>query len=538
MSITAYLVIALIAIIAIIFLVPAIFLVYLYRKDNHQKQHSILRNFPILGNIRYFSEKIGPEMRQYMFESDNEAKPFSRKEYQDVVKAGKYNNRLVGFGSKRDFEKEGYYIRNTLFPKLEEEMRVDNSKKINTNVYEVDADNLFSRKEHREEKMADPYYLKDEDAIVLGEKTCRHPFTLKGQIGQSGMSYGALGEHAISALSKGLGIAGGTWMNTGEGGLSPYHLAGNTDIIMQIGPDMFGVREMSGKFSWEEFKNKSQMDQVKAFELKLAQGAKTRGGHVEGSKVTEEIAKIRMVEPGQTINSPNRFYEFDNAPKLFEFIEELREAGGKPVGIKIVVGDLNALEDMIKYMKDSGKGPDFITVDGSEGGTGATYQELADTVGLPIMSALPVVDEMLREYDVRHRVKLIASGKLITPDKIAIALALGADLVNIARGFMISVGCILAQVCHTNRCPAGVATTDKKLQDGLVVEEKKYRVANYISSLRAGLFNLAAAAGLDNPTQFERKHVVFRDEMGRVHEVKDIVHSLREGQTRKEKQLS
>ncbi|MCM3090425.1 MULTISPECIES: FMN-binding glutamate synthase family protein [unclassified Cytobacillus] len=534
MSLTDYLVIALFVFISLVIFIPVILFIYWYIKDDRQKQHSILRNFPVIGKVRYFTENVGPELRQYLFNNDTEGKPFSRKEYQDVVKAGKYKERLIGFGSIRDFDEEGFYIRNTLFPKLVDEMKVDNTRKINTRVYKVDGDNLFTRKEHSEEKLADPYYLRDEDAIVLGEKSCRQPFRVKGLVGQSAMSYGSLGEKAITALSKGLGLAGGTWMNTGEGGLSQYHLAGSPDIIMQIGPDMFGVRKPNGEFSWEEFKRKSEIPEVKAFELKLAQGAKTRGGHVEGEKVTEEIASIRLVEVGKTINSPNRFYEFDDVPSLFDFIEELRSVGGKPVGMKIVVGDLDALENMISYMKESGKGPDFITVDGGEGGTGATYQELADSVGLPIQSALTVVDEMLRGYGVRDRVKIIASGKLITPDKIAIALAMGADLVNIARGFMISVGCIMAGVCHTNHCPAGVATTDKKLQDGLIVEEKHFRVCNYVISLREGLYNLAAAAGIDNPTQFERKHIVHKDKFGRVSPIEDILHAAKRAQLQKE----
>lgn len=495
---------------------------YFYRKDDTQKQHSILRNFPLIGRIRYMTEQIGPELRQYLFENNNEGTPFSRKEFEDVVKAGKYKERLIGFGSERDFNEAGYYIRNSMFPNLREELRIDNSQKINTKVYEVDEEGLLTRKEKREDRQIEPYFLRDEDAVIIGGDTCRNPFKLKGLVGQSAMSYGALGENAISALSRGLGLAGGTWMNTGEGGLSKYHLSGNPDIMMQIGPGLFGVRTPGGEFSWEEFKKKSEIEQVKAFEIKLAQGAKIRGGHIEGQKVTEEIAQIRLVEPGQTINSPNRFYEFKNFNELFEFVERMRDVGGKPIGIKIVVGDLDALEEMTKTMRDTGKGPDFITVDGGEGGTGATYQELADAVGLPIMSALPLVDEMLKKYGVRNRVKLIASGKLTSPDKVAVALAMGADLVNIARGFMISVGCIMAEICHTNHCPAGVATTDSKLQEGLVIEEKQYRVANYVISLREGLFNLAAAAGIDTPTKFERKHIVHKDEWGRVSPVRDI----------------
>ncbi|WP_082252868.1 FMN-binding glutamate synthase family protein [Bacillus sp. FJAT-27251] len=495
---------------------------YLYRKDDTQKQHSILRNFPLLGRIRYMTEQIGPELRQYLFQSNTEGTPFSRKEFQDVVKAGKYKERLIGFGSERNFNEGGYYIRNSMFPKLREELRIDNSQKINTKVYEIDEEGLMSRKEHREDRQIDPYLLREEDAVIIGEHTCQEPFTLNGLVGQSAMSYGGLGENAITALSKGLGLAGGTWMNTGEGGLSPYHLAGNPNIMMQIGPGLFGVRTPGGEFSWEEFKKKSEIEQVKAFEIKLAQGAKIRGGHIEGQKVTEEIARIRLVEPWKTINSPNRFYEFSDYYGLFDFVERMRDIGGKPVGIKIVVGDMDSLEEMAKIMKETGKGPDFISVDGGEGGTGATYQELADAVGLPIMSALPLVDEMLKKYGVRDRVKIIASGKLVTPDKIAVALALGADLVQIARGFMISVGCIMAGICHTNHCPAGVATTDPKLQDGLVVEEKQYRVANYVVSIREGLFNLAGAAGLDTPTKFERKHIVHKDEWGRISSVDDV----------------
>lgn len=503
----------------------SVLVIFLFVKDRNQKQHAILRNYPVLGKLRYFTEKIGPELRQYLFNNNNEGKPFSRDNYQDVVKAGKYKSRIVSFGSQRDFNEAGYYIRNTLFPKQRDEMKVDNSQKIKTQLYKQDRDSLFARKEHSEESLVDPFYLNDEDAVILGGQTCRQPFKIKGLVGQSAMSYGALGEKAITALSKGLGRAGGTWMNTGEGGLSPYHLAGKPDIIMQIGPDLFGVRKSNGDFSWEEFKKKSEVEEVKAFELKLAQGAKTRGGHVDASKVTEEIAKIRLVEPWKTIDSPNRFYEFDDSPSMFDFIEELRSVGGKPVGIKIVIGDVEALETMVSYMKESGKGPDFITIDGGEGGTGATFQELADTVGLPIHTGLPIVDEMLRKYGIRDRVKLIASGKLITPDKVAIALALGADLVNIARGFMLNVGCIMAQVCHKNTCPVGVATTDEKLQHALNIEEKHYRVCNYVVSLREGLFNLAAAAGIDSPTKFQQKHIAYKDQFGKVSNVANLFHA-------------
>lgn len=285
---------------------------------------------------------------------------------------------------------------------------------------------------------------------------------------------------------------------------------------MQVSPGLFGVRTIDGEFSWEAFKEKSDNEQIKAFELKLAQGAKTRGGHVEGQKVTEEIAEIRKVEPGVTINSPNRFREFDDAEGLLEFVERLRDIGGKPVGTKIVIGNEEQAESYVKAMAETGIVPDFITIDGGNGGTGASYYELAESVGLPTFAALPLLDDLLKTYGIRDRTHIIASGQLATPDKIAMALALGADMINIARGFMLSVGCIMAQVCHTNNCPAGVATTDPKLQQGLSVEEKKYRVCNYLVALRQGVFDMAAAAGIDSPTKFAREHVIYKDKFNQL----------------------
>ncbi|RLQ96726.1 FMN-binding glutamate synthase family protein [Falsibacillus albus] len=519
MTVASYI---LIAIVILLIVVPLILIGWIWYKDEKQEEHSVLRNYPVLGKMRYILEKIGPELRQYLFHNDNEARPFSRREYQSTVISAKYKSRLLGFGSERDFDGPGYYVRNAMYPVHREDLKIDNSKKVKTKIYKIDKDNLFRRQEHREYTEADPYYLHDDDAILIGGDTCRNPFKVKGFIGQSAMSYGALGEKAITTLSTGLGLAGGTWMNTGEGGLSQHHLKGGVDIIYQIGPGLFGVRTKDGEFSWEEFKRKSEIEEVKAFELKFAQGAKTRGGHVDGSKVTPEIAEIRNVEPWKSVDSPNRFYQFNNNEEMFDFLEKLRDVGGKPVGIKIVVGNIDDLETFAADMARLGKGPDFITVDGGEGGTGASYQELADATGLPIRAALPLVDDMLKKYKVRDRVKIFASGKLLTPDKIAMALSMGADLVNIARGLMFSVGCIQAQVCHTNNCPVGVATTDPKLQRALIVEEKSFRTCNYLISLREGVFNLAAAAGIDSPVKFERKHIIYKDEFGLVYPVDDL----------------
>ncbi|WP_240377572.1 FMN-binding glutamate synthase family protein [Bacillus piscicola] len=526
-------------VVILILLVLVVTGIILYVTDRRQKQHPVLRIYPVLGRMRYLLEKVGPEFRQYLFNNDREGRPFSREDFEHIVKKAKYKRDVLGFGSERDFEEEGYYIRNSMFPKLTEDVEMDRDTKVTTKRYILTKDPLFTqREEHIEEDTSSGYLLKEEDAVVIGPET-KHPFKVRGLIGMSAMSYGSLGDRAITALSEGLGIAQGTWMNTGEGGLSEYHLKGGTDVIMQIGPGKFGVRDAEGNFDWNELLKKNKIPQVKAYEVKLAQGAKTRGGHLDAEKVTEEIAKIRMVEPFKSIDSPNRFPEFNNMKSLFGFIEKIREQTGKPVGMKVVVGSPSEAEEVARNMKETGQGPDFITVDGGEGGTGASYQELADGVGLPIRSALPLVDNALRKYNVRDRVKIIASGKLFTPDRVAVALAMGADLVNIARGFMITVGCIQTLKCHSNSCPVGVATTDPDLQKALVVDEKKHRTANYVITMRKGLFRIAAAAGLESPTQFKREDIVYKTKTGKVLSLDDIYKEIVETNfesTRKEEE--
>ncbi|WP_102691701.1 FMN-binding glutamate synthase family protein [Rummeliibacillus pycnus] len=513
--------IAVLAILAIV-----IFLVYIIAFDRNQKRHAILRNYPALGRMRYFFEKIGPEFRQYWFDGDLEGKPFSRVDYEHIVKGAKYMREVVAFGSKRNFEEEGFYVRNDMFPKLTEEIKMDKETKVDTKRYILLKDPLFSQREEKwEDEETSAYLLHDDDAVVIGPNT-KYPFKVRGLIGMSAMSYGSLGNHAITALSEGLSLAKGTWMNTGEGGLSPYHLKGGVDIIMQIGPGLFGVRNKNGDVDWDELKRKSEIPEIKAFEIKLAQGAKTRGGHIDAEKVTPEVAEIRKVEPYKSVDSPNRFHQFSDVPTMCEFIEKIRSTTGKPVGMKIAVGGNNSVEELAKYMKETGKGPDFITVDGGEGGTGASYQELIDSVGLPIRSALPIVVTTLEKYGVRDRVKIIASGKMFTPDRIAIALAMGADLVNIARGFMISIGCIQAMRCNSNACPVGVATTDPDLQKALVIDEKKYRVVNYLLTLRKGLFRISAAAGIESPVYFQPKHIMFKDDKGVVISLENILQDI------------
>ncbi|MGE7762492.1 FMN-binding glutamate synthase family protein [Peribacillus sp. NPDC097895] len=526
MDIASRLIITAFIFVALILIALVIFLIYLLLFDRNQKHHAILRNYPVLGRMRYFLEKIGPELRQYFFNGDNEGRPFSRDDYEHIVKSSKYMRDVVGFGSKRDFDEEGLFVRNAMFPKLAEEEKFDRETKVITKRYILLKDPLFSqRKEKWEDEESSAYLLHEDDTVVIGPNT-KHPFRLKGLIGMSAMSYGSLGYNAITALSEGLALAKGTWMNTGEGGLSSYHLKGGVDIIMQIGPAMFGVRDKFGEMDWDELKRKSEIPQIKAFEIKLAQGAKTRGGHIDAEKVTPEIAEIRKVEPFKSIDSPNRFHQFSDVPTMCEFIERIRNHTGKPVGMKMVVGGNDSVEELAKYMKETGNGPDFITVDGGEGGTGASYQELIDSVGLPIKSALPIVVSTLQKYGVRDRVKIIASGKLFTPDRIAVALAMGADLVNIARGFMIAIGCIQTLKCQSNACPVGVATTDPDLQKALVIDEKKYRVVNFLVTLRKGLFRISAAAGLNSPVHFQPKHISYKDDKGVVTSLENILHEV------------
>lgn len=500
--------------------VPGSLLVYLWLASR-KPQHSIIRAHPYMGWIRYLLEKLGPEFRQYWFDGDTEGKPFSRADYVGLVFAAKYRTDLVSFGSKRDFAKPGYYIANGMFPKLAEELRTDLDDKVPSKRYVIRHEGLFSRRERLIDDEARRWLYREEDALVVGERR-RFPWTLRGMFGASATSYGAVGEHYIEAAAAGARMAGGSWINTGEGGVADVHLAGGADIVAQIGPGLFGYRDEEGRFSFEEFRAKAAEPLIKAFELKLAQGAKIRGGHLEGSKVNAKIAAIRKVPVGRTVNSPNRFPFLTGPEETLRFVARLQEEGGKPVGLKIVVGDEQGLEPLFRAMAALGVYPDFITVDGGEGGSGATFKSMADGMGLPLIPALLALDDTARRFGVRDRFRIFASGKLISPDQVAIALALGADAVNSARGFMMAGGCIMAMQCHTGKCPAGVTTTDPKYMAALVPEEKKWRIMNYILQLREGVFALAAACGLESPRQLTRDHVVYKNELGRTARMSEL----------------
>ncbi|SEN57888.1 FMN-binding glutamate synthase family protein [Paenibacillus sp. OV219] len=508
------------ALLVIIVLPIVIFFGYMYSLSKKAK-HSILRSHPFLGWIRYLLEKLGPEFRQYWFDSDTEGKPFSRADFVGLVYAAKYRTDLISFGGRRDYEKPGFYISNAMFPKLTSELRVDNDELVQGKKYVITDEGLFTRQEKFVEESVKRWLLHDDDAIVVGPNR-RQPWRIKGMFGASATSFGAVGEHYIQSTGSGANMAGGSWINTGEGGVADVHLATGVDVVSQIGPGMFGFRDDTGKFSIEEFKRKAEIPNIKAFELKFHQGAKIRGGHLEGSKVTERVAAARLVPVGKTVNSPNRFEFLTNADEAIRFVGSLQEAGGKPVGIKIVVGDPKRLEPLFEAMRTQDTYPDFITVDGSEGGSGATFKAMADGMGLPLYAALVILDDTARKFGVRDRIRIFASGKLITPDKVAIALALGADCVNSARGFMMANGCIMAMQCHTGKCPTGITTTDSKYQVALAPEEKQWRVMNYILQLREGLFSLAAACGLESPRGFRREHVVFTTESGQTTRIVDL----------------
>jgi glutamate synthase domain-containing protein 2 len=343
--------------------------------------------------------------------------------------------------------------------------------------------------------------------LAIGEGACDQPFLARSVVNISALSFGAISQPAVQALSRGAGMAG-CWMDTGEGGLSPYHLEGNCDLIMQIGTARYGVRDPDGAFSNDKAREIARS--VRAFEIKLSQGAKPgKGGVLPGAKVTAEIARIRGIPEGQDSISPNRHPDIANVDQLLDRICSLRDLTGRPVGVKTALGDDRFLIDLCEALARRGAqdAPDFLTIDGGEGGTGAAPQTLMDHMALPIAEALPIAVDALRSAGLKDRVRVIASGKLVTPAKVAWALCTGADFVHSARGFMFALGCIQAMRCHTNTCPTGVATHNRRLQRGLVVEDKAERVANYVRSLNREIDMIAHSCGCRHARELGREHV-------------------------------
>lgn len=440
-------------------------------QDVTQKKHSILRNYPVIGRLRYFFEIQGKYFRQYFFANDRDEMPFNRATRGWIYKNAKNKGSLVGFGSTNDLRQPGSIIFvNAAFPIQEED------------------------------QLPTP-------SLRIGEGYCAQPFEAKSIINISGMSYGAISKPAVRALSLGAAQAG-CWLNTGEGGLAPYHLEGNCDLIMQIGTAKYGIRDEQGNFSPQRAKELSKV--VKAFEIKLSQGAKPgKGGLLPAGKVHEEIAAIRGIPVHQDSISPNRHKDINNIDELLDKIHYIRELTGRPVGIKTAIGGWNFINELCDSINRRGLeyAPDFLTIDGGEGGSGAAPQTLMDHVSLPIAEALPRVIDALLQADLKKRIIVIAAGKLVTSAEGAWALCAGADFVNTARGFMFSLGCIQAMRCHLNTCPTGITTHDERLQNGLVVEEKYLRVANYARNVNKEINMIAHSCGLRHAREFKREHV-------------------------------
>jgi glutamate synthase domain-containing protein 2 len=451
----------------IVFIIVAVFIY-----DVLQRKNAILHNYPVIGHFRAIFTKLGEFFRQYFFAMDREERPFNRSERNWVYHTCKNEDNTSAFGSTRNLLEKGTPIFvNCPFPTLEIES----------------------------EEMTD---------ITIGPY-CRFPYITKSLFNISGMSFGAISKPAVLALSKGAKMAG-CWMNTGEGGLSPYHLEGGADIVFQIGTAKYGVRTNDGSLDETKLKEIARHEQVKMFEVKLSQGAKPgKGGILPGIKVTAEIAKIRGIPEGQDSISPNRHPEVDNVGQLLDFIAKIRHIVQKPVGFKVVIGAYGWLEKLCDEIHRRGieSAPDFITVDSGDGGTGAAPMSLMDNVGLPIKESLPMVVDILTKKGLKDRIKIIASGKLITPAEVAWALCAGADFITSARGFMFSLGCIQAMRCNKNTCPTGITTHNPRLQKGLNPEDKAVRVMNYAKNMVHEVEIIAHSCGVHEPRCLKRYHV-------------------------------
>ncbi len=439
--------------------------------DITQTRHAVRRNYPVIGRFRYLFEKLGGFFRQYFFAMDREELPFNRAQRTWIYRAAKDLNNTVAFGSTRDNRTPGSILFvNTPYPTLGE----------NTTP-------------------AIP--------ICIG-KGCRTPYIAPSFFNISGMSYGALSKPAVLALSHGAKQAG-IWMNTGEGGLSLWHLQGGCDLVFQIGTAKYGARDLDGHLDDGKLVSIAAHEQVKMFEIKLSQGAKPgKGGILPASKVTREIADIRGIKEGCASISPNRHPDIGNNEDLLNMLLHIRKVTGKPVGFKTVIGHKHWLDELFSLIKEKGENyaPDFITLDGAEGGTGAAPMPLIDAVGLPLKESLPLLIDKLNEYGLRERIKVIASGKLVNPSDISWALCVGTDFIVSARGFMFTLGCIQALQCNKNTCPTGITTHDKKLQQGLDVELKAGRVAAYVRNMAYEVGMIAHACGLSSPREFKRHH--------------------------------
>ena len=463
--------------------------------DIAQPRHSILRNYPIAGHLRFMIEDMGPELHQYLVENDTDGRPFNRDTRSIIYERAKGVTDTKPFGTEQDVYTPGYtFLKHSI-----------------------------STRPVAEDPCRDL-------RITVGGEQCAQPYSLS-ILNISAMSFGALGGNAVLAMNTGA-KKGNFAHDTGEGGISRYHRGGGGDLIWQIGTGYFGCRKPEGGFDPDLFAKNATDPQVKMIEIKVSQGAKPgHGGILPGAKVTEEIAEARLVEVGKTVFSPTYHTAFSTPLEMTAWVTQLRElSGGKPIGFKICIGEPREFMSIVKAMIETGVYVDFIVVDGGEGGTGAAPQEFSNSMGFPLLEGLEFVHNTLVGAGIRDKIKLGASGKMVTGSAIATALALGADWCNSARAFMFSVGCIQAQRCNTNACPVGVTTQNPKLQRGLVVPDKAERVYSYHKNTVHAVAEFVAAMGLEHPSQLAPHHVFKRINSMQVASLDEIYQFLQPGQ--------
>ncbi len=462
-------------------------------RDAFQSKHAILRNYPLVGRSRYIAEWLRPKLYQYFIESDTDGKPVSRIFRSIAYQRAKKVTDTTPFGTQLDVYSEGYeWMNHSLAP-------------------------------------LDHHKVEQDPRVKVGGKDCLKPYDL-AMLNISAMSYGSLSANAIQALNGGAALCGFAH-NTGEGGISSHHKKHGGDLIYQVGTGYFGCRDTYGNFSPENFLETLKDTNVKMIEIKLSQGAKPgHGGILPAKKVTPEIAKIRNVEIGKSVLSPPYHREFSTPEGLLHFVKKLRDlSGGLPIGFKLCVGHRREFVAICKAMLKTGIKPDFIAVDGGEGGTGAAPLEFSNSVGTPFKEGLAAVYDILIGFNIKKEITLICSGKIFTGFHIIRAIALGADACYSARAMMMSLGCIQALECNSNTCPVGVATQDKKLQKGLVVADKKQRVANFQSGTIKSFVELMAAAGIDHPDKINRTHVFRRIIMSKTMSYNEVYPYITEG---------
>lgn len=449
-------------------------LAYMGIVDMIQNRHALRKIYPLVGRLRYVMEELRPKMYQYFIESDIDGRPVNRIDRSTIYQRAKNERDTIPFGTQYDVYAEGYeWMCHSIAPKA------------------------FNTLDHN-------------PRVLIGNKDCKHPYSAS-IINISAMSFGSLSANAVEALNGGAKI-GNFAHNTGEGGLSDYHLKHGGDIIWQIGTGYFGCRDEEGNFNPELFAEKAKIPNVKMIELKISQGAKPgHGGILPASKNTEEIARIRHVKPHTMVASPPYHSAFDTPYEMIQFIQKLRElSGGKPVGFKLCIGHKSEFIAICKAMVELDIYPDYIAVDGGEGGTGAAPPEFSNYVGAPLIDGLDFVQNILNGLNIRQHIKVIASGKITSAFHIARAIAVGADAVYQARGMMFALGCIQALLCNTNRCPTGITTQDPNLTVGLDVTDKKRRVAEYHKKTISNFVELLGASGLDEAKNLTRSHIYRR----------------------------